>query len=144
MHNRLEIVAVARELLDTPFKHQGRTPGVGLDCAGVLQQVGARLEFIPRGFDFTAYDTYPDPTIARSMLARFTDVVAGGLKNALLGDFLLIADAGRPVHLGVLAAKNGYWTVIHASMRDGAVVEHILDKAFSRLVRGVYRARGVV
>lgn len=35
MTTRSEVVAVARGWLDTPFKHQGRLPGVVLDCVGV-------------------------------------------------------------------------------------------------------------
>ena len=34
---RDDIVAAAREYLDTPFVHQGRVKGVGIDCAGDLQ-----------------------------------------------------------------------------------------------------------
>jgi cell wall-associated NlpC family hydrolase len=29
------MVLAARECLGTPFQHQGRVPGVGLDCVGV-------------------------------------------------------------------------------------------------------------
>ena len=34
-----EIVAAARECLGTPFHHQGRVLGYGLDCAGVAAHV---------------------------------------------------------------------------------------------------------
>jgi len=40
-----EILAAARACLGTPFLHQGRIPGVALDCAGlvvaVAQAIGA-------------------------------------------------------------------------------------------------------
>jgi hypothetical protein len=31
----LEIVAIARETIGTPYAHQGRVAGLALDCAGV-------------------------------------------------------------------------------------------------------------
>jgi cell wall-associated NlpC family hydrolase len=34
-----EIIAAARACLGTPFRHQGRLPGIGLDCAGVALHV---------------------------------------------------------------------------------------------------------
>ncbi len=33
---REDFVRVARSYIGTPFHHQGRLPGVGLDCAGVI------------------------------------------------------------------------------------------------------------
>ena len=34
MPNRNELMIAARSMVGTPFIHQGRVPGVGLDCAG--------------------------------------------------------------------------------------------------------------
>ena len=36
-----DIIAIARACLGTPFRHQGRIPGVALDCAGLVVAVAA-------------------------------------------------------------------------------------------------------
>jgi hypothetical protein len=36
-------VAAARKLIGTPFVHQGRVPGVGLDCSGVLAKAADEI-----------------------------------------------------------------------------------------------------
>ena len=143
MPNRADIVKLARSFIGTPFQHQGRLPAIGLDCGGVPVIIGNQLGIAPKNFDFKDYDTYPDPRMVRRVLTENLETISGGLPAALEGDVLLVSDGGFAVHMGILAEKNGYRTIIHASNRDGGVVEHIIDAAFARLIRGVFRARGI-
>lgn len=38
-----DVVSVARECLGTPFRHQGRIVGQGLDCVGLAVHIAKRL-----------------------------------------------------------------------------------------------------
>ena len=96
----------------------------------------------PADFKFEAYDTFPAPAFVVKMLNKHLTFV-GGLKVALPGDIGLIADHGYAVHLGIFAERDAYRTIIHASRRDNGVVEHRVDGAFARLVRGVWCYPGV-
>ena len=42
------IVASARAAIGTPFRHQGREAGRGLDCAGLLVHVAREIGAEPR------------------------------------------------------------------------------------------------
>ena len=44
---RADIVAAARSLIGTPFRHQARLPGVGIDCLNLIGEVGME-EFLRR------------------------------------------------------------------------------------------------
>ena len=50
---RSRIVATAREYLLTPFHHQGRKKGVGIDCVGLIACVGHELGILD--YDCTDY-----------------------------------------------------------------------------------------
>ncbi len=142
MPTRDEIVAYARSLERTPFRHQGRVPGVGLDCAGLVECIAEHFAITPADFKFEAYDTFPAQEFVIGKLNKYLTWV-GGLKLAMPADIGLIADHGYSVHMGIFAERDGYRTIIHASRRDRAVVEHRVDGAFARLVRGVWRYPGV-
>ncbi len=142
MPSRTEIVAYARSLEKKPFRHQGRAPAMGLDCAGLVIAVAEHFGIAPADFESPAYDTFPAPAFVVKMLHKYLTFV-GGLKTALPGDVGLIADHGYAVHLGIFAEHDHYLTIIHSTRRDHGVVEHIVDRAFGRLVRGVWRYPGV-
>ncbi len=142
MPSRTEIVAYARRLEKTPFRHQGRAPAMGLDCAGLVIAVAEHFGIAPADFESPAYDTFPAPAMVVRMLQKHLTYI-GGLKTALTGDVGLISDHGYAVHMGIFAERDGYRTIIHSTRRDNGVVEHIVDGAFARLVRGVWRYPGV-
>lgn len=142
MANRAQIVAAARSFKGTPFQHQGRIPGKGLDCAGVLIVAANQCEVVAN-FNFTGYGHFPRPEMVRRELVRNLDVVAGGFAMARAGDAVWLADHGYATHVGILGDGQGYLTVIHASKRDGGVIESIVDDALARDVRGVFAFRGI-
>lgn len=43
MHTSAHVIAAARGWLDTPFHHQGRLKGVGVDCIGLVVGVAREL-----------------------------------------------------------------------------------------------------
>lgn len=137
-----DVVAAARALLGTPFHHQGREPGVGLDCAGVPIVVARALGLVPPGFDVEPYPATPDGVSLRAYcdahLQRWAWEEPGGVVLVSWRD-------GPPQHLGIVAEHPaGGLSIIHA---DGARQKQVIETRleWGRYMRRVacYRFRGV-
>jgi len=141
MVTRPQVVHAARAWLGTPFHHQGRQRGRGVDCAGLA--VGIALELgiltpeqakaIPCN-----YKAHPDPAVMRATLEAYMDPVW----PARRGDWLWLAATGQqPTHMALVASDA---TMIHAHSESGAVVEHALRPAHTRTAKGAFAYRGVL
>lgn len=127
----VRMVAAARACLGTPFHHQGRKPGVGLDCIGLiimaLQAAGwpvnDRLDYAPR----------PDGCSLRQALK---DHGAVEVAPFAAGDVLLFRYDHQPQHV---ALATGADTMIHAFAPAGRVVETSLGAYWRRRLLGAYR-----
>lgn len=119
---RAQIVAAARECLGTPFRHQGRVPGVGLDCVGLLVWIARRLE-IPHT-DRKAYTRMPDGESLMECLLQSCDVLEGPAR-AQEGSVLVFEFLGPkwPQHVGVKTDRG----FIHTYGHVGKVVEHVYN-----------------
>lgn len=130
----MDFVAVARTYVGTPFKHQGRLPGVGLDCAGVvvcaLREVDYHVE------DVYGYGRLPARGLfLRTVERQFDRVAALEIRG---GDLLTFAFRGEPQHIAIYTAQD---TLIHAYSEVRQVVEHGLDDIWRSRLRGCYRLR---
>lgn len=120
MTTRADIVAAARSMIGTPWRHQGRLPGVGLDCGGLLiavaEAVGHPVAPIGR------YPRSPDGVALKAAMdERFDRIDAD---EAEAGDFVLfwISEASRhPQHTGVISTVHGAPGLIHAFSGVGVV-----------------------
>lgn len=126
------IVTAARACLGTPFVHQGRQPGVGLDCVGVaihaLRACGYTVTDIP-GYGRTPYGIALAEAIeAHEFLQRVPDIAPG--------DILLMRFEREPQHIAI-AGDEG--TLIHAYEKVGRCVEHRLDDLWFWRVLRIYR-----
>ena len=132
---RAQIVAEARSWLATPFHHQARVKGVGVDCAGVIIGTAARLGLCPDFIDERNYARTPDGRM-RELLRRHLLPVPR--EQRLAGDVINFAWYGEPQHLGILTERN---TVVHAYGTEvrGRVVETTRTGRHLDAVRGVYR-----
>ena len=141
---RTDIIATARACKGTPFRHQGRLPGVGLDCAGVLLAIGNRHGQTPRpDFNVTGYARYPNEIEVRRWLRLLLDPVYD-FSQRKFGDVVVIADHAHAVHLGILVPDgHGGEALVHASERAGGVVEHGINAAWRRQIRAVWRFRAL-
>jgi cell wall-associated NlpC family hydrolase len=128
-----DIIAAARECIGTPFWHQGRTIGVGLDCAGVAIHVAQRNGI--DHFDVAGYGRTP----ADGQLERTLDDQPGlqriMLNNRKPGDLLLMRFASDPQHVAICAGD----TIIHAYESVGACCEHRLSSMWAARIVRVYR-----
>lgn len=128
-----QIAARALGFVGTPFRHQGRLPGVGLDCLGVVVfACGASTH------DRREYGRLPDARALRAALdERFERLGAASLQEAPIGAILAFHFAKRRAlrHLGVRVA-DGF---VHAD-EFRVRVEPIAEPWLSRF-EGAYRWR---
>lgn len=128
-----DIVAAARELIDTPFRHQGRAPGVGLDCAGVFVLV-CRAFALPVE-DEPAYGRNPYKGLLEQCIERQPFLAKVPKDEAREGDILLMKFEGEPQHIAIHAGT----TMIHSYERVGRVVEHRISSMWRARIVHVYR-----
>lgn len=134
-----DLIVAARQCLETPFRHQARVVGVGLDCAGVVvhavQAVGGEV------VDVYGYGRTPNngmlewavdgqPCVERVM----------NVADRQPGDILLMRFASEPQHLALLTGDN---TIIHAYEAAGKCCEHRLSSVWAARIVRVYRLRGL-
>lgn len=127
--SRVAIVDAAREMLGTSFVHQGRLPGVGVDCVGLLVCVARRLG-IPHRDD----PTYTRrPRISRLKEALAHSMVEVPIDAAGAGDALVM----RPAHVGLITPDG----MIHAHQDVGKVQEHALNEEWRSRIDSAWRFR---
>ena len=132
------VVDAARLAIGTPFKHQGRAIGRGLDCAGLLAHVCTTLG--QPVIEQPGYARRPSNGLLEAALDSQPALVRIKEK-AQAGDFVLMkfeTDAA-PSHLGIVAGK----TLIHAWAIARKVCEHDFDAEWQRRVVRVYRFKGL-
>lgn len=138
---RTAAIAEARTWLGTPFAHQQRRKGFGVDCIGVPAEVGKALglpfcEGVP-----TAYTRAPNPReLLRELHGRLDSVPFRDKRPADL--FLCRGGGPEPSHLAMITALDPL-TVLHASMIVGRVTEHHVDRAWLARVVQTFRYRGL-
>lgn len=124
MVTRAEFVAVVRSYVGTPYHHQGRLPGVGLDCAGVLICAAWACGVKPAGWDVNGYARQPDgETLRRICDEHLTAIDPAAMRAA---DVLLVRfRRGPPQHLGIVFDHpRGGLSMVHADgLRSKSVSE---------------------
>ena len=131
-----DILIAARSFLGTPFRHQGRIPGLALDCAGLVVSVAKEIgaDYIDR----PGYSRNPSGGLLESALddqpclERVTDRQPG--------DVLLMRFSGEPQHLAIFTGEN----IIHSYESVGKVCEHRLSDVWAARIVRVYRFGGLV
>lgn len=137
---RQAIVSEALKWVGTPFRHQGRALGVGVDCVGLPLCVAQALGLLPPEFRTGPYGRQPH---VPDLLARAGEVLTEiSPREAQGGDIVLMAVPPErvPMHFGILTLGGG---VIHASEPLGRVVKHGMSALWWSCVKKVYRFPGV-
>lgn len=133
-----DIIAAALECMDTPFRHQGRQPGVGIDCAGLLVHCFKRMG-LPyqdeRGYPRTPFDGQLQKILdSQPSLERIAVADAGA------GDWLIMRISRDPQHIVLHAGfERGQAYVIHSTSESGRVVRHRIDDFNRARIVGAYR-----
>jgi NlpC/P60 family putative phage cell wall peptidase len=126
-----KMLSAARAALNTPFHHQGRVAGVGLDCIGLvivaLQATGMTVH------DRTDYGRRPD---GHSLVTALKQHGAQRVDEIQAGDILLFRYDQQPQHVALATSRD---TMIHAFAPAGKVIETNIGDYWRRRLTGVYR-----
>lgn len=136
------ILESARSFLGTPFRHQGRVKGVGVDCAGLVVQVAKETGY--SDYDYSGYGRQPDGrTLVTVMDANLQSIAIADIRP---GDVLVMRFDREPQHLGIVTDYGDHYGIapgvlglIHSYMDARKVVEHRLDDVWMRRVTHAYR-----
>lgn len=136
MPTRSEIVAEARKWLGTPYHHEARVLGHGVDCIGLVLSVANAFGMeVPNQ---TGYSRTPEEDRLLAGLDYYTNRIE--LAEAKAGDIVVIPFIHRMRHLAILTDKG----MIHSYEPKGMVVEHSIDERWRRLFRRAYAFPGVI
>lgn len=137
-----DVIKEARGWINTPFHHQARVKGHGVDCAQLVIGVGMALGLIPTyPRQYMTYGRVPRPDFMRARLSEFMDEI--NADEATPGDVLWMGWRKEiPMHLGILTDTHGRG-IIHAYSEPGFVVETALPIEFETMIDSWWRYRGV-
>ena len=135
-----DIVRAARDLVGTPFRHQGRSPA-GVDCVGLAVVIAEGLG-IPV-VDQSGYGRRPQSGLLE---AAFEDQPAlVRVADRQPGDLLLMRFDAYPQHLAIFAGWSDAYQgegIVHAWLASRRVCEHRLDDDWRRRIVRTYRFMG--
>jgi len=138
-YTQKDITKFARECIDTPFRHQGRHIGVGMDCVAVAIHVAKRLEVDHS--DVKGYSRIPSNGLIEKAFEEQTCITkVDGLNlfdDLQEGDILLMRFTGEPQHVAIYSKE--FDTIIHGYQDVGKVCEHTLDSIWRKRILMVYR-----
>ena len=134
----LDVVAEARSWINSPYHHQARLRGVGVDCIGLVIGVGRALSLCAPDFDFTGYGRTPDGKTMLSECDRFmTRIQRDEIRP---GNVIVLRFERDPQHMAIVADYlHGGLSMIHALGTvdgKGKVIEQRLSaEILDRLVQ---------
>lgn len=145
MSRRAAFIAAVQSYVGTPWHHQGRLPGVGMDCPAPLICAARAVGLAPPDADINGYGRVPDGHALEALCRQYMDPIAYAEREP--GDAVLVRfQHGHPQHLGVLvevAHDRQYWIeaegVRYKQVRRSRLV---LTNRDTQLV-GCYRVRGI-
>ena len=130
-----DIIDTARGYLNTPFHHQARVKGVGIDCAGLLICVARDLGL--EHYDVQGYSRVPSGNDFERHLSANLDRIT----EIETGCVLLMTFDVDPQHVAICTSTD---TIIHAYYDVRKVTEHRIDAMWRSRIRGIFRFRGVI
>lgn len=127
-----QLVNEARGWLNTPFHHQGRAKGRGVDCIGL--PIGCLKELGVVTYNPDGYAREPDGTMEKYLSANLEEIPMQA------GALLLFKIRTNPQHIAI-ATDYG---MIH-SFSGGAkkVIEHRIDEWWAKRLLKIYALPGV-
>lgn len=139
-----DVIHEARSWIGTPFKHQGRKKGYGIDCVGLIYCVGKELNIMDHDMStelalkYLGYPMVPKTPIVRQACEDY--LVHIPHSKFAPGDVVLMRYGRVARHVGIFAGD----TLIHVTARTGKCVEHSLNKKWRDRFCGYYRYPGLV
>jgi cell wall-associated NlpC family hydrolase len=140
---RKKLVEEAKSWIGTPFHHEARVKGAGVDCGMLLLEIGERVGLVPH----IEVKHYPHDFMLHrneewyvSLISLYSNELNGG--PYLPGDIILFKHGRVFSHGGIITE----WpTIIHASSQDGCVCEgDALGHPLHHLRRRIFRPMGLL
>jgi len=122
---REQIIAAARELLGTPWVHQGRTPGVGIDCAGVVLHI---LKLNGMTYEVNGYPYEPNGELLKHTDACLTRIPTISFQPA---DVLVFRIMREPQHIALVTDKG----ILHSYNRGGGGLSRVVETGLNDIWR---------
>ena len=139
-----DVVIKGREYLNVAWRHQGRSPITGLDCAGLIIQVGLDLNLLVEDYNYTNYGREPDGKLFIAEFNRRLNRVVN-LNKRQEGDVLIFRQGAYPAHCGFFSIKNGVEYLLHSngSLNVLKVTEHVFNDKWQKQLVCVFRFKGI-
>lgn len=128
---RKKLIAAAESMLGTPFHAQGRMPGIGLDCIGLVVCAARQCGFEPA--DRAAYPMRPDGTLQPALEVQLVRVYGAPEPGDVL---LMVIDGTQPHHVALYAGDD---QIIHAHVKARRVVKQDYTQQLRQMVVATYR-----
>lgn len=132
------IVTTARTLINTPYQHQGRTPGKGLDCSGVVVLTAYLAGLTNKKWGKTNY-----PRNSNNSLVEGLEEYCIRIEKLQCGAIALFKISSIPYHCGIISDYADGLGLIHAYSNAGVVAEHELIPWWQDKIVRVYGFPGV-
>ncbi len=139
------VVTEARYYLGHTYQHQGRSPGEGFDCIGLLLWVYLMVGWHPKNIE-SMNKAYRRIAIDDT-LTRLLSQEAAPTSDPMPGDILVFQWKGRdlPQHVGMLTEVGPHpisCSMIHCCALPeygNKVTEHVLGPEWAERLMGAYR-----
>lgn len=133
---REQFIEELRKWIGTPFHHQGRWKGLGVDCAGLIVMPLAELGIT----EILKADnrTYQRKAGHKMLLERLT-MVADQIprEDIRLGDIMLFTIYKYPQHVAIKSYGDD---IIHVT-EDYGVIEEAIDDMWEKRFAGAFRLK---
>lgn len=139
MSSDADIVAAARRMIGTRWRHQGRSPGNGLDCVGLVVCVGRELGLLT--FDTLAYQRNAAPNGFIQYFREYGREIPVAALHP--GCVLAFREDKYPCHSGIVADGPHGLTLIHAFALRRKVVEERLTIHWLQRVVAAFEYKGI-
>lgn len=140
---REQVVAEAKEWINTPYVAQQSIKGVAVDCVGFAAGIGRNTGATP-DVDFeTSYRGSSNGETMVSLFRQYMEPI--DWRDAQLADFFIIRYSHTHWHCMMVSKREENieteFTVIEAGREK--VEEHRIDASTKRRIHSAYRIRGI-
>jgi cell wall-associated NlpC family hydrolase len=137
--NNIDIINKAREYINTPFHHQGRLKGVGVDCAGLIICTAKDLNIDV--YDIKGYSNIPSQGLFEKTVIN--QLIKIDFEDLQQGDMMIFKFTSEPQHIAFVSEVKPNIKIIHAYQQVNKVVEHDFDKIWERRLVACFRFKNL-